>query len=151
MPSTARPSGTYSVVMIAAKAPGKPVHSITRQKISHTWLASHTGASASSTRCRGRLPLSAPPAGRRRLVDERPRPPPALGPPRREVPEAGAVVGAAEHRVGDDAREQHDGREGAHRTLSAVGRSRMREGPYGTSPSVSSAASRQRRRISRRA
>jgi hypothetical protein len=50
IPSAARPNGMYRVVMIAAKAGGKAVHNMTRQKISQTWLASHTGASDSSTR-----------------------------------------------------------------------------------------------------
>lgn len=31
MPSAARPSGMYNVVVMAAKAGGKPVHSTTRQ------------------------------------------------------------------------------------------------------------------------
>ena len=43
MPNAAMPSGTYSVVMIAANACGNPVQSTTRQKISQVWLASHTG------------------------------------------------------------------------------------------------------------
>jgi len=40
------------------------VHSITRQKISQTWFASHTGASVSSIRRRGSRPRRAPPAVR---------------------------------------------------------------------------------------
>ena len=54
----------YKVVMIAANAGENAVHSITRQKISQTWFASHTAASAWSTRRRGRRPRSAPPAVR---------------------------------------------------------------------------------------
>ena len=36
-------SGTKSVSVIEAYASGKHVQSTTKQKISHTWLASHTG------------------------------------------------------------------------------------------------------------
>ena len=43
MPSAASVSGTNSVSVIEANASEKPVHSTTRQKISQTWFASHTG------------------------------------------------------------------------------------------------------------
>jgi hypothetical protein len=64
MPKAAIPIGTYSVVMIAANAVGKPDQSTTRQKISQVWLASQTGPSAWSIRARGRAPRAAPPAVR---------------------------------------------------------------------------------------
>src|SRR3954465_13462099 len=43
IPKAARKSGTYSVDMIEPKNVGNAVHSTTSRKISHTWLASHTG------------------------------------------------------------------------------------------------------------
>ena len=79
MPSAASVSGTKSVRVIDAYASGKQVHSSTQTKISHTWLASQTGAMAWSMTSRGRSPR--------------------LRPARHEVPEAGAEVGAAEDRV----------------------------------------------------
>ena len=42
--------------MIGAKAVGKAVHTTTSAKISHTWLASHTGPMACSMRARCRRP-----------------------------------------------------------------------------------------------
>ena len=75
--------------VIEANASGKPVHSTTKQKISQTWLASHTGPIEWSITVRGRSP--------------------ALGAAGDEVPEPGAEVGAAEDRVGGDADEQDDG------------------------------------------
>ena len=62
MPSAARPRGMYSVRMMAAKAGGKAVQSTTRQKISQTWLASHTGPKEASICSRAACPRSAPPA-----------------------------------------------------------------------------------------
>ena len=64
MPSAASDSGTNSVSVIDANASGKPVHSTTRQKISQTWLASHTGPIEWAMTARGRAPRSAPPAMR---------------------------------------------------------------------------------------
>ena len=64
MPNAAIVSGTNSVSMIDANASANAVHSTTRQKISQTWLASHTGPIEWSTRARGRAPRSAPPAVR---------------------------------------------------------------------------------------
>ena len=46
MPSAASDSGTNIVRVIDANAVGKPVQRTTRQKISQTWLASHTGPMA---------------------------------------------------------------------------------------------------------
>jgi hypothetical protein len=46
MPTAAMKSGTESVDMIEPNAVGYAVHVTTRTKISHTWLASHTGAMA---------------------------------------------------------------------------------------------------------
>ena len=43
MPSATRVRGTKTVSVIEANASGNPVHSTTSAKISHTWLASHTG------------------------------------------------------------------------------------------------------------
>ena len=77
----------------------------------------------------------------------------ALGAAGDEVPEPGAEVGAAEHGVGGDGDEQHDGDDGAHDTVtSSRSRDRRRrssggggaEGPYGTS---SSPTSRSRNRL----
>ena len=87
-------SGTKSVSVIDAKASENAVHSTTRQKISQTWLASHTGPIEWSMTARGRSP--------------------ALGAAGDEVPEPGAEVGPAEERVGGDADEQHDGDGVAH-------------------------------------
>jgi hypothetical protein len=50
--------------MIAVKAAENAVHNITRQKISQTWFASHTGVIARSMSARGRSPRSGPPASR---------------------------------------------------------------------------------------
>ena len=62
MPSAASVSGTNSVSVIDANASENAVHSTTRQKISHTWFASHTGPIEWSISARGRSPRSAPPA-----------------------------------------------------------------------------------------
>ena len=63
--------------MIAAKALGKPVHSTTSTKISHTWLASHTGVIERSTRSRTGAPFfSSKPAVRSQ------KPPPKSAPPK---------------------------------------------------------------------
>ena len=43
MPNAARNSGTYMVLITDAKASGNDVHMTTSVKMSHTWLASHTG------------------------------------------------------------------------------------------------------------
>src|SRR3982074_3074561 len=44
IPSAARDNGTKSVRVIDANASEKAVQSTTKQKISQTWFASHTGA-----------------------------------------------------------------------------------------------------------
>src|SRR5262245_40291390 len=62
IPSAAIVSGTNTVSVIEAYASGKHVHSTTQVKISHTWLASHTGPIARSSTARGRDPRAAPPA-----------------------------------------------------------------------------------------
>src|SRR5262249_11976107 len=64
MPSAANVSGTNSVRVIDWNASGKPVHSTTSTKISHTWLASQTGPIAWFTTARGFAPCLAPPAMR---------------------------------------------------------------------------------------
>ena len=64
IPSAASASGTNSVSVIDANASGNPVHNTTRQKISQTWLASHTGPIECAMTARGRAPRSAPPAMR---------------------------------------------------------------------------------------
>ena len=64
MPSAASVSGTKRVRVIEAYASGKQVHSSTHTKISHTWLASQTGAMAWSMTSRGRSPRLVPPATR---------------------------------------------------------------------------------------
>ncbi len=66
--------------MIEPKKTGKHVQRTTSTKISQTWLASQTGLIDRWT-----MPA---------------QPPAALGAAGRQVPEAGAEVGAAEHRVG---------------------------------------------------
>ena len=75
IPSRDRLSGTNSAVMMAANAGGNAVHSSTRMKISHTWLASQTGVMDSSMSSRGAAPRSAPPASRSQI------PPPKSAPP----------------------------------------------------------------------
>jgi len=64
MPSAASVSGTKSVSMMEANASENAVHSTTNEKMSHTWLASHTGPIEWSMTARGRVPRWAPPATR---------------------------------------------------------------------------------------
>ena len=64
MPSAANVSGTNNVSVIEAYASGNPVHSRTKQKISHTWLPSQMGPIEWSITSRGRSPRVAPPATR---------------------------------------------------------------------------------------
>ena len=64
MPSAANDSGTNSVSVIDANASENAVQSTTRQKISQTWFASHTGPIEWVITARGRWPRSAPPAMR---------------------------------------------------------------------------------------
>ena len=64
IPSAARNSGTISVEKIEPKATGNAVHAITSTKISHTWLASHTGLIERCTMPRTRPPRRSPPAVR---------------------------------------------------------------------------------------
>ena len=135
MPSAASESGTNSVSMIDANASGNAVQSTTRQKISQTWFASHTGPIEWSMSARGPLaPLRA--AGD-------------------EVPEARAEVGAAEERVGGDPEEEHDRRRRRPRSpdpsRSSIG-PRSARGPYGTSRRRHPASrSRRNRRLMRAA
>ena len=84
IPSAARNSGTYRLDITEPKATGKHVQNSTSTKISHTWLASHTGLIERWT-----IPRTRPAA---RVA--------AGG----EVPQTGAEVRAAEHRVGGDRR-----------------------------------------------
>ena len=66
------------------------------------------------------------------VVDHLPRARPALGAAGDEVPEAGAEVGAAEHGVGRDGEEQHDGDRRAHaRVTSSSGSAAAGAGPLG--------------------
>ena len=64
MPNAASESGTNSVSVIDANASGNPVHSTTRQKMSQTWFASHTGPIEWLMTGRGAPPARAPPAVR---------------------------------------------------------------------------------------
>src|SRR3954468_12523521 len=64
MPSAAIDNGTNRVSMIEANASENAVQSTTRQKISHTWFASHTGPIEWLMTSRGCRPRSAPPAVR---------------------------------------------------------------------------------------
>ena len=105
MPNAASESGTNSVSVIDANASGNPVHSTTRQKMSQTWFASHTGPIEWLMTCRG-----APPAPR------------ATG---GEVPEPAAEVGPTEERVRGDAGHQDDGDDVAHLSPLSV----LRTGP----------------------
>ena len=91
---------------------GKAVHSTTSTKISQTWFASQTGPIAQSIRARARLAALAA-AGHQR-------------------PEAGAEVGAAEHRVERHAGPEHgrDGVGGAHSRLLGAARD-VRSRPVG--------------------
>ena len=113
--------------------PGTPVHSTTKQKISHTWLASHTGPIEWSISSRGRSPRSG-----------------AAG---QQVPEPGAEVGAAEHGVRGDADEQHD-RDGGRSSAAASSRrprlgarAAARSARTGTSVVVEPAGVRRNRRL----
>ena len=81
IPTAAPNSGTYSVSITGPKAFGNPVQNTTSTKISHTWLASHTGPIER---------LSMPADARA-----------ALRAARGQVPDARAEVGAAQHRVHD--------------------------------------------------
>ena len=75
--------------VIDSKASGNAVHSTTREKINHTWLASHTGPMEwSIERAWSFAPV-------RSAGDE--------------VPEPGPEVRAGEDRVGAHRSEQHDG------------------------------------------
>ncbi len=64
IPIAAIVNGTNSVSVIEAYASGNPVHSNTKQKISHTWLPSQMGPIEWSITSRGRSPRVAPPATR---------------------------------------------------------------------------------------
>lgn len=64
MPRAAPNSGSMSVENIEPNATGNAVQAITSTKISHTWLASHTGLIERSTIPRTPPPRSAPPAVR---------------------------------------------------------------------------------------
>ena len=122
MPSVARVSGITIVEKTAEYAGGKAVQRTTRQKISQTWLASHTGPD--------------------RAVDEGPRPLAAFGPARGQIPEPGPEVGAAQQRVQQHAHAEHQDASvgGAHRVAlgSGTGGGTPPEGPYGTSASLTS-------------
>src|SRR3954451_5892805 len=60
IPSAASVSGTNRVSVMDANASANDVHNTTRQKMSHTWFASHTGPIEWSINARGRSPRSAP-------------------------------------------------------------------------------------------
>jgi len=64
MPRAAIDSGTNSVSVIDANASANAVHNTTRQKMSQTWLASHTGPMEWAMTARGAAPRSGPPAVR---------------------------------------------------------------------------------------
>ena len=64
IPSAARNSGIDSVEKIEANATGNAVQTTTSTKISHTWLASHTGLIERWIIPRTRPPRWAPPAVR---------------------------------------------------------------------------------------
>lgn len=64
IPIAARKSGTYSVEVTEPKAIGNAVQNTTRTKMSHTWLASHTGLIERCAMPRTRPPRRAPPAVR---------------------------------------------------------------------------------------
>jgi len=85
-------SGIESVDVIELMATGYAVQQTTKTKISQTWLASQTGPIAWWACSRVAL---------------RPAPPTA----REERPEAGAEVGAREHRVGREPDEDEDDRD----------------------------------------
>ena len=106
MPSAANDSGTNNVSVIDANASENAVQSTTRQKMSQTWFASHTGPIEWVITARGR---TAP-----------------LGAAGDEIPEPGAEVGAAEERVRGDPDHQDHRHHVAHASSScccAVGRS----------------------------
>ena len=64
IPIAATNSGSESVEKIEPKATGNAVQRMTSTKISHTWLASHTGLIERWIIPRRRPPFSAPPAVR---------------------------------------------------------------------------------------
>ena len=64
MPSPASDHGTARVVMMALKARGNPVQSMTITKISQTWFASQTGPIERSIWRRARSAMSSRPAVR---------------------------------------------------------------------------------------
>ena len=74
MPRPASMSGTKRVSQMAANAAGKPVHRYTRTKISHTWLASHTGPMLWSMRVRIGAPRRASPAVRSQMPEPKSAP-----------------------------------------------------------------------------
>ena len=98
MPSAANDNGTNSVSVIDANASENAVQSTTRQKMSQTWFASHTG------------PIE--------WVITAPRPTAPLGAAGDEIPEPGAEVGAAEERVRGDPDHQDHRHHVAHGTSS---------------------------------
>ena len=75
IPSSARSSGMTSVLIIAANDSGKAVHQVTRQKISHTWFASHTGPMLWSMSVRSSAPEAASPAVRSKNPEPKSAPP----------------------------------------------------------------------------
>ena len=98
-----------SVEKIEPKATGNAVQTITRMKISQTWLASQTGLIE-----RWIMPAHAPAA---------------RGAAGGQVPEAGAEVGAAEHRVGrDPEHEEPEADVGQHQPTAASRAARPRLG-----------------------
>src|SRR4051794_17444059 len=101
MPSAARLSGMNNVEKIASNADEKPVQSTTSTKISHTWLASHTGPIAH---------------------DQLARPPAALASACEQAPQAGPEVRGAEEGVhrGTDPQHACDRVGGAHPEPSAT-------------------------------
>ncbi len=75
MPTVARVRGTNNVSVIEAYASENPVHSTTKQKMSHTWSASQTGPIEWSITLLGGAPRSAPPANRSQIPAPKSAPP----------------------------------------------------------------------------
>ena len=75
IPTAIANRGMASVDMTAANATGKAVQKITSTKISHTWLASHTGPIERLTSARSPSPRRAPPAVRSHRPVPRSAPP----------------------------------------------------------------------------
>ena len=125
--------------MMAANAGGNAVHSSTRMKTSHTWLASQTGVMDSSMSSRGAAPRSALPASRSQM------PPPKSAPPNSAYAAmttnkiAATAMASGEGLMARPARQRMPGARPAARGPAGDAPALAGEGPYGTCSASSSA------------